>query len=155
MINQNRANGVATRHEIKYIQEAANLSKESAIEITRMAEETLLKEYAKELVAKAEAIADVKKKELHKKQERQKEEWSKQLDERRQREEQERKSKDKKKKPNNMTKKGSKGKTKESKSVKKRGKEEAEAKDTEPNYRKEYKESHRADRFRRRQVIKD
>ena len=71
-----------------------------------MAEETLLKEYAKELVAKAEAIADVKKKELHKKQERQKEEWSKQIDERRQREEQERKSKDKKKKPNKKTKKG-------------------------------------------------
>ena len=72
MTNPNRANGVATRHEIKHLQEAANLSKESAIEITRMAEETLLKEYAKELVAKAEAIADVKKKELHKKQIKQK-----------------------------------------------------------------------------------
>ena len=63
-MNLARANGIATRHETTQLQKSANLS-ESAVQITRMAEETLLKEYAKELVAKAEAIADVKKKELH------------------------------------------------------------------------------------------
>ena len=75
MHNAARANGVATRHDIIQLRDTAKISHTSATKITRMAEETLLREYVKEMETKRREIAEIKRTRLRKKQKRQEEEW--------------------------------------------------------------------------------
>jgi predicted ATP-dependent protease len=75
MCNAARANGVATRYDIIQLRDTAKISHTSATKIARMAEETLLREYVKEMETKRREIAEVKRTQLRKKQKRQEEEW--------------------------------------------------------------------------------